>query len=75
MATKIARVYLKGQIDRWIDFPIPTDGTLGQFIAAIRIQGFVGPDGGAQAYIPLDEIKMILQMETGNNVTFLHTVQ
>lgn len=70
---KYARVFLKGNTEQWVDFPLP-QGDLRAFIAAIRMQGFIGPDGATQCYIPLDEIRMIMQVEGVSNVVHLTPV-
>lgn len=65
---KYARVMIKGDHEIVMDFPIADGMDFPQFIAAIRAQGFIGPDGRTQCYVPLDQIKCIMQIEAANNV-------
>jgi hypothetical protein len=56
---KYARVFLKG--GSYIDFKLQND--LAQFILALNLSGYLGPDGTVQVYIPRDEIRLIVQIE------------
>ena len=70
---KWARVFLKGPTEQWIDFPV-ANGSLNEFVRAVRMQGFIGPDGPSQAYVPLDQVRLILLAEGDENVVLLRPV-
>ena len=63
---KYARVFLKGSDNplRWVDVPLNT-GTFGGFCSTVRMQGAIMPMEGWAVWLPFDEIKYMVEIETG----------
>ena len=70
---KYARVFLKGEPHVWVDYNIPEGSSLANFVTFIRMQGFIAPDGACQVYVPLDAIKMIIQIEGVTSGMSIHS--
>jgi hypothetical protein len=61
---KYARVFLKGEGTlRWVDAPLGT-GTFVNFCVSVTMAGAVLPQEGWHAWVPLDQIKLIVEIDT-----------
>jgi hypothetical protein len=63
--SRYARIHLKGTPDKWVDWPLPGEVTLANFVHGIHLQGCIMP-AEIPVYIAFDQIKMIV--EIGNNL-------
>jgi hypothetical protein len=65
---KFARCFLKGSDNplRWIDYPIDdSPNAFAQFVTTVRINGGAYPAPNLAAFVPWDEIKLIIGIEMG----------
>jgi hypothetical protein len=65
---KFARCFLKGSDNplRWIDYPIDdSPNSFASFVTTVRINGGAYPAPNMPAFVPWDEIKFIIGIETG----------
>lgn len=62
---KYARVFLKGADNplRWVDVPLG-NGTFTGFCSTVRMDGCIPPHPDFNVWVPLDEIKYMVQIET-----------
>lgn len=69
---KYARVFLKGSDNplRWVD--VPLTGSFAGFCATVRMQGCITPLDGWPVWVPFDEIKYIVEIETGSATPVPH---
>jgi hypothetical protein len=56
------RIFFKdGGFGRWIDIPMPEGNSFPQFMSQARFEGHIQ---SALAYIPLDQIKIAVEIKT-----------
>ena len=63
---KYARVFLKGTDNplRWVDVPLG-NGAFAGFVSTVRMNGAVVPQPDCNVMVPYDEIKYMVEIETG----------
>ena len=63
---KYARVFLKGTDNplRWVDVPLGT-GSFAGFCSTVRMSGAIIPQPDCNVWVPVDEIKYMVEIETG----------
>lgn len=64
---KYARVFLRGADNplRWIDVPLG-NGSFPAFCVTVRMNGHIGPQSECPVWVPIDEIKYMVEIEGGS---------